>query len=546
MKWREFACAYYLILPFSYTHIEFRTFTFKFICMTPTLIVTVLVLYFSVLVAISFVTSKKANNESFFRGDRKSPWYLVSFGMIGASLSGVTFISIPGWVGDSSKQFGYMQVVLGYLVGYFIVAYVLLPLFYRSNVTSIYEYLKDRFGFWSYKTGAFFFLVSRVIGSSIRLLLVANVLQEILFNKWGVPFEVTVIISIVLIWIYTSRGGIKTIVWTDTLQTVFMLTSVLLTVYFVSDALNLSEKGGIISTVSKSNYSQIFFFDDFMSGNNFWKSFFGGMFITIGMTGLDQDMMQKNLSCKNIGDAQKNMISMAVILVVVNLIFLALGSLLYMYATANMPEVIQAITDKKMSGDMLFSTIAMDEAVGPVIGILFLLGLIAAAYSSADSALTALTTSFSIDFLNLKQKRAAEQERTRRVVHVGMSIVLVLVIILLKYTTNSSAIGLLLTFAGFTYGPLIGLFFFGIIFKRKITDRIVPLICIASILLTVFLWYFSFGGPGIEKGQPGIFGKYVFGIELIVYNSFFTFIGLWLFSKKNTIETITHEHHTAR
>lgn len=514
--------------------------------MTPTLIVTVLVLYFSVLVAISFVTSKKANNESFFRGDRKSPWYLVSFGMIGASLSGVTFISIPGWVGDSSKQFGYMQVVLGYLVGYFIVAYVLLPLFYRSNVTSIYEYLKDRFGFWSYKTGAFFFLVSRVIGSSIRLLLVANVLQEILFNKWGVPFEVTVIISIVLIWIYTSRGGIKTIVWTDTLQTVFMLTSVLLTVYFVSDALNLSEKGGIISTVSKSNYSQIFFFDDFMSGNNFWKSFFGGMFITIGMTGLDQDMMQKNLSCKNIGDAQKNMISMAVILVVVNLIFLALGSLLYMYATANMPEVIQAITDKKMSGDMLFSTIAMDEAVGPVIGILFLLGLIAAAYSSADSALTALTTSFSIDFLNLKQKRAAEQERTRRVVHVGMSIVLVLVIILLKYTTNSSAIGLLLTFAGFTYGPLIGLFFFGIIFKRKITDRIVPLICIASILLTVFLWYFSFGGPGIEKGQPGIFGKYVFGIELIVYNSFFTFIGLWLFSKKNTIETITHEHHTAR
>ena len=514
--------------------------------MTSTLIVTVLVLYFSMLVAISFFTSKKANNESFFRGDRKSPWYLVSFGMIGASLSGVTFLSIPGWVGDSSKQFGYMQVVFGYLVGYFIVAYVLLPLFYRSNVTSIYEYLKDRFGFWSYKTGAFFFLVSRIIGSAIRLLLVANVLQAILFDDWGVPFEATVVISILSIWIYTSKGGIKTIVWTDTIQTVFMLASVLLTVYFISDALHLSENGGIISTVSDSQYSKIFFFDDIMSGNNFWKSFFGGMFITIGMTGLDQDMMQKNLSCKNIGDAQKNMISMAIVLVVVNLIFLALGSLLYMYAEANMPEVVQAIADKKMGSDMLFSTIAMSDAVGPLIGILFLLGLIAAAYSSADSALTALTTSFSVDFLNIKQKRAAEQERTRRIVHVGMSIVLVLVIILLKYTTDSSAIGLLLTFAGFTYGPLIGMFFFGIIFKRIIKDGIVPIICIISILLTVFFWYFSFGGPGIEKGQPGILGNYAFGIELIIVNSLFTFIGLWLLSKKNTIETIKHEHYTAR
>jgi SSS family transporter len=514
--------------------------------MSSTLIVTVLVLYFAVLVGISLITSRKANNESFFRGDKKSPWYLVSFGMIGASLSGVTFLSIPGWVGDSAKQFTYMQVVFGYLVGYFVVAFVLLPLFYRSNVTSIYEYLKDRFGFWSYKTGAFFFLVSRVIGASIRLLLVANVLQAILFEEWGVPFEVTVIISILLIWIYTSRGGIKTIVWTDTLQTLFMLVSVLLTVYFISDALHLSEKGGIISTVSESKYSNMFFFDDFMSGNNFWKSFFGGMFITIGMTGLDQDMMQKNLSCKNIGDAQKNMISMAVVLVLVNLIFLALGSLLYMYAEANMPEVVQQIADKTLGSDMLFSTVAMSDAVGPVIGILFLLGLIAAAYSSADSALTSLTTSFSIDFLNLKSKRAAEQERTRRIVHVGMSVVLVLVIIILKYTTNASAIDLLLKFAGFTYGPLIGMFFFGIIFKRSIRDGLVPIICVGSILLTVFLWYFSFGGPGIAKGANGILGKYIFGNELIIFNSFFTFIGMTLFAKKNAIETINYEHHAGR
>ncbi len=514
--------------------------------MSQTLIVLVLVLYFGVLVGISLLTSRRANNESFFRGDRKSPWYLVSFGMIGASLSGVTFLSIPGWVGDATKQFSYMQVVFGYLVGYFVVAYVLLPLFYRSNVTSIYEYLQDRFGFWSYKTGAFFFLISRIIGASIRLLLVANVLQSILFEKWGIPFEVTVVISILLIWIYTSRGGIKTIVWTDSLQTLFMLSSVILTVYFISNALDLPEKGGIITAVETSGHSKMFFFDDFLGGNYFWKSFLGGMFITIGMTGLDQDMMQKNLSCKNIGDAQKNMISMAVVLVVVNLVFLALGSLLYMYAEVNMPETVAAIADKKLGSDMLFSSVAMSDAVGPVVGILFLLGLVAAAYSSADSALTSLTTSFSIDFLNLKKKRAAEQERTRRMVHVGMSVALVGVIILLKYTTNDSAIGLLLKFAGFTYGPLIGMFFFGIIFKRVINDGLVPLICLVSILLTVGLWYFSFGGPGIPEGEPGLFGNYVFGIEIIIFNSFFTFIGMWAFSKRNVNQIEEHESSIAR
>ena len=505
--------------------------------MNSTLIVTVLVLYFAVLVGISFLTSRKANNESFFRGDKKSPWYLVSYGMIGASLSGVTFLSIPGWVGNASKQFSYMQVVLGYLVGYFVVAYVLLPLFYRLNVTSIYEYLKERFGFWSYKTGAFFFLGSRIIGASVRLLLVSNVLQSILFDGWGIPFPVTVVISILLIWIYTSRGGIKTIVWTDTLQTTFMLVSVFLTVYFISDALNLSEAKGMVSTIAESKYSQVFFFDDFMSGNHFLKCFFGGMFITIGMTGLDQDMMQKNLSCKNVGDAQKNMISMAFVLVAVNLVFLALGALLYMYAEANMPELVKAISEGKVGGDLLFSSIAMSDAAGPIIGIIFLLGLIAAAYSSADSALTALTTSFSVDFLNIKQKRAAEQERTRRMVHVGMSFVLVMVILLLKYTTDSSAIDLLMTFAAFTYGPLIGVFFFGIIFKRSIKDILVPIVCIASILVTFYIWYNSYGSPGLEKGELGIFGTFTFGWAIIVLNAFITFIGLLALSKKAEIDT---------
>jgi len=303
--------------------------------MTNTLIVTVLVLYFTVLVAISYFTSRKADNSAFFLGERKSPWYIVSFGMIGASLSGVTFISIPGWVGSETNQFSYMQAVFGYLVGYFIVAYVLLPLYYRLNLTSIYEYLKERFGFWSYKTGAAFFLISRIIGASVRLLLVANVLQSVLFDDWKIPFEITVIVSVLLIWIYTNRGGIKTIVWTDTLQTAFMLVSVLLTVWYICDALDLKAGEGVVSTVQNSKYSQIFFFDDFTSSNHFLKHFLGGVFITIGMTGLDQDMMQKNLSCRNIKDAQKNMISMAILLVVVNLVFLSLGALLYLYATDN-------------------------------------------------------------------------------------------------------------------------------------------------------------------------------------------------------------------
>ena len=399
--------------------------------MTQTLIISVIVAYFLVLIAISFFTSRKADNSTFFLGERKSPWYIVSFGMIGASLSGVTFISVPGWVGSETNQFSYMQAVLGYLFGYFIVAYVLLPIYYRLNLTSIYEYLRDRFGFWSYKTGASFFLISRVLGASFRLLLVANVLQSILFEEWGIPFWGTVIISVLLIWIYTSRGGIKTIVWTDTLQTAFMLGSVFLTVWFISNALDLPNNQGVISAVAESNYSKIFFFDDFMSGNHFLKHFFGGIFITIGMTGLDQDMMQKNLSCKNIGEAKKNMISMAFVLVAVNLVFLFLGALLYMYAAQNNIEFERA--------DLLFSSVAMSDGAGKVIGVLFLLGLIAAAYSSADSALTSLTTSFSIDFLGIGRKSEESEDKTkidevktRKIVHVGMSIVIILVDIVLN------------------------------------------------------------------------------------------------------------------
>lgn len=505
--------------------------------MTTTLILFVLIAYFVVLIGISFLTSRKADNSTFFLGERKSPWYVVSYGMIGASLSGVTFISIPGWVGSETNQFSYMQAVFGYLFGYIIIAYVLLPLYYRLNLTSIYEYLKQRFGWWSYKTGASFFLISRLLGSSVRLLLVANVLQSILFDKWGIPFEVTVIISVLLIWIYTSRGGIKTIVWTDTLQTTFMLASVILTVWFISDALNLAENQSLVSTVNNSRYSKIFFFDDFMGSNHFLKHFFGGMFITLGMTGLDQDMMQKNLSCKNIKDAQKNMILMSLLLVIVNFVFLFLGALLYMYADLH-PEITFE------NSDLLFSSIALSDDVGPLIGILFLLGLIAAAYSSADSALTSLTTSFSVDFLGINEKKDSTMdelytnsrnvERTRKRVHIAMSIVTVLMVILLNYTTDESAIGLLMKFAGFTYGPLIGMFFFGIIFKRVIKDQLVPILCFVSIALTFLAWYFSAGAPGIEPGQNGVFGAYKFGFEIIILNALITFISMILFSKKKT------------
>lgn len=495
--------------------------------MSPILIISVIAIYFLVLVGIAHFTSKGAtNNKSFFLGERKSPWYIVAFGMIGASLSGVTFLSVPGWVGNEANQFSYMQAVFGYFFGYIIVAMVLVPLYYKMNLTSIYGYLEQRFGFWSYKTGATFFLFSRIIGASVRLLLVANVLQVILFDAWGIPYVVTVIIAVLLIWVYTNKGGIKTIIWTDTLQTAFMLGSVFLTIYMLSDIMNLSESGGIVETINQSNYSQIFFFDDINGSNHFLKHFLGGVFITVGMTGLDQDMMQKNLSCKNSKEAQKNILSMAAVLVVVNLVFLSLGALLYIYAN-------QSGIGADVKPDLLFAEIALHENTGTVIGILFLLGVIAAAYSSADSALTSLTTSFSVDFLNVEQKEEQESERIRKNVHIIMSGVIVLVVLLLKYATEESAIGLLMKAAGFTYGPLIGLFFFGILTKRKLTDNLVPFISILATLLMFCFWYFSTGAPGVEEGKLGIFGAYRFGFEIIIYNAFISFALLLFISKKN-------------
>ncbi len=483
--------------------------------MSPLLILFFLFAYFLVLVVLGWLTSRGADNEAFFLGRRNSNWMVVAFGMIGASLSGITFLSIPGWVEGS--QFAYMQMVIGYAAGYVVIAYVLMPVYYRLNLTSIYAYLEQRFGTWSYRTGALFFLLSRITGASIRLLLVASVLQFCMFDRWGVPFEATVCFSILLIWLYTFRGGIKTIIWTDTLQTLFMLLSLAVSIWLLLG--ELPGHGGLADTVSSSGFSRIFFFDDFTKGNHFVKQFLGGMFIAIGMTGLDQDMMQKNLSCRNIREAQWNMMSFTGILMLVNFCFLALGALLFMFSHRH--GIAVPVVDGASRTDLLFAQVALNGGLGTLMALLFLLGLIAAAYSSADSALTALTTSFCVDFMGIDGKEKAERERMRKRAHVGMSLVLVLVILVLNYTMTRNAIGTLIYYAGFTYGPLIGLFFFGLLTGRSLPDRRVPWVCIAAPVLTAVI-----------QSPAGVRAiGYTFGPELILVNALMTYGGLWLISK---------------
>ncbi|MCB0402282.1 MAG: sodium:solute symporter [Flavobacteriales bacterium] len=484
--------------------------------MNPTTILLFILGYFGVLMLVSFVTSRGAGNDSFFIGGHQSPWYLVAFGMIGASLSGVTFISVPGWVGAS--QFSYMQMVFGYFIGYAVIALVLMPLYYRMNLTSIYTYLDTRFGKASYKTGAAFFLLSRTVGAAFRLFLVAQALQFLIFSKMtvfghSIPFAATVAITILLIWLYTFKGGIKTIVWTDSLQTLFMLIAVGVSIYMISDALQL-QVGDIWNRITESDYGKIFFFDDWKDSKHFVKQFLGGMFIAIVMTGLDQDMMQKNLSCKNIREGQKNMFSFSLVLIVVNFIFLVLGALLFIYAS----EHGVAIPEKT---DNLFPEIATQHLSGAA-AIFFVLGLIAAAYSSADSALTALTTSVCIDFLDIEKKEERQKTRIRKRVHVLVSLVLFVVILLFSTINNESVISDLFKAATYTYGPLLGLYAFGLIMKRGVKDRWVPLICILSpIICYVF-----------NVNSAEWFNGYRFGFEILIWNGLLTFLGLLLISTR--------------
>ena len=484
---------------------------------TPGFILLLVIAYFIVLIAISYFTSRKDDNLTFFKANNSSPWYLVAFGMVGASLSGVTFISVPGWVGDSG--FTYFQVVMGYLAGYFIVAFVLLPVYYKQNLISIYEYLAERFGPKSHKIGAISFFISRILGASFRLFLVAIVMQQFIFDAWNVPFEITVTISIFLIWVYTQRGGIKTIVWTDTLQTLLMILAVVFSLFFITQSLGF-EGLEFLNSDEMKKYTHIFVMDDFLARNHFVKSFLGGMFITICMTGLDQDMMQKNLTCRSLKDAQKNMVVFSFVMVFVTFLFLLLGALIFIYAEKN--QIAIPLLDGAPKTDLLFPEIALSGSLGITVGVVFILGLIAAAYSSADSALTSLTTSFCVDFVKMDKHSESDQKKIRKRTHIGMSLVLILVVVAFKHILDRNVIDGLLTVSSYTYGPLLGLFTFGIFTPYKVQDAKVVWVVLASIGL-IFL---------IGNLPKSLLGGYEIGYELLPLNGLITFLGLILIRRK--------------
>ncbi|MCX6198435.1 MAG: sodium:solute symporter [Bacteroidetes bacterium] len=482
--------------------------------MSPVIILLIVLFYFLLLLGIAFYTSRGANNETFFIGQKKSNWLLVAYGMIGTSLSGVTFMSVPGEV--NAKGFAYMQVVIGYFIGYMVVAFVLLPLYYRLNLTSIYSYLQNRFGNTSYKTGAGFFLLSRTLGASIRIYLVLIVLQHFLLDALGIPFAVSVFVILLMILLYTFNGGVKTIVWTDTLQTTGMILALVITIALIASELNFSF-GSLLSAITAKGYTSIFQTQDWKAGNFFLKQILGGAFVTITMTGLDQEMMQKNISVKNIGDSQKNMLFFSVILVAVNLLFLVLGAALYIFLEAKGIS-FPAKTDET------FSLVALNY-LPPVAGLIFILGLVSALFPSADGALTALTSSICIDILGMKDRSDWSEEKklkTRRIVHISVTVLFLFLILIYQQVITSSVISTILKVAGYTYGPLLGLFAFGILTKRKLKENIVPFICLLS---PIVCWV-------LAQNSVAWFGGYQFGFELLAVNGLLTFVGLFIISIK--------------
>jgi len=495
--------------------------------MSPAILLTFIVGYFLVLLLISYLTSRKStDNDTFFVANRNSKWYLVAFGMIGTALSGVTFISVPGKVGAvTGDQFEYFQFVLGNAAGFIIVATVLLPLYYRLKLTSIYSYIEGALGTWSYKTAAGIFLISRIIGSGFRLYLVVIVLQKFIFDSYHVPFAVTVMICLLLIWLYTFKGGLKTIIITDSLQTLFLVSSVFLSIYFICRSLDLNVFTAF-EAVKNSSYSKIFFFNNFMTSKfHFVKAFLGGMFITIAMVGMDQDLMQKNLSLKNIGEAKKNMFSFTAVFVVINIFFLSVGALLYMYAAKyGIPAVEKT--------DYLYPTIAL-KYLGVVPAMIFMLGLTAATFATTDSALTALTTSFCVDFLGFNKGETVNSKRkvnTRHFVHIGFSVVMLLTIILFNAINDKAVVTAIFLVASYTYGPLLGLYSFGLFMqKRQVFDKLVPVICLLSPAICYYL----------SMNSVRLFG-YTFDNELIVVNGLITFLGLLLTSSAKTKPAVGH------
>jgi Na+/proline symporter len=479
--------------------------------MSPTLLFSFVIGYFVLLLGVAWYTSRNSNNESFFIGNRNSNWMLVAFGMIGTSLSGVTFVSVPGGVGRES--FAYAQIVLGYVIGYIVIAYVLLPLYYRLNLTSIYNYLSKRLGVFSYKTGASFFILSRTLGATARLYLVVKILQDAILSSFGVPFWVTTLIILVMILIYTYEGGVKTIVFTDTLQTTFMLTGLVVCVIYILQAMDMSF-GSALSAMTDKGYSKIFFTDP-NSKLFFLKQILAGAFITITMTGMDQEMMQKTISVKRLKDSQKNIITLSGIMVFVIMLFLFLGGLLYLYASK---------VGVTATGDKLFPELALHH-MPPIVSVIFIIALISALFPSADGAITALTSSFCIDILGMQRRddwTEKQKKRIRQRVHLFVAFIFLIFVLIFYKINDPSMIGVILKVAAYTYGPLLGLFTFGIITKREVLDKWVPVVCVASPILCFIL----------EKFQKQIFGPFEIGLELLIINGTLTFLGLLLISKK--------------
>jgi Na+/proline symporter len=467
-------------------------------------IILIVIGYFVVLFGISHLTSRKANNDMFYRANRKAPWYMVAFGMIGASISGVTFVSVPGMV--LTSQMTYLQMCLGFIVGYLVIAFVLLPLYYRLRLTSIYTYLGQRLGNRSYLTGAWFFLLSKMVGASVRFYVVCIILQQFVFEPAGIPFIVNVVGMVLLIWLYTRRGGIGTLVFTDTFQTICLFTALVLIILEAMGQLHLSV-GGAVSAITDSGMRRIFVFDDWVSPQNFWKQFLSGAFIAIVMTGLDQDMMQKNLTCKTLKDAQKDMCTYGVAFVPANLLFLALGVLLTM------------VLGTDLKGDALLPTFVQGTTTShllPLTSYLFIIGIVAASFSSADSALTSLTTCYCVDI-----RRQPDNELLRKRMHVVMCGIFVLFILLFRAVNSTSLIDAVYILASYTYGPLLGLFAFGLFTHRQPADRLVPYICIASPIICY----------GLNTAMQA-FWDYRFGYELLMLNGLLTFLGLWLTAGK--------------
>ena len=497
--------------------------------MSPVVLFCFVIGYFALLLGVAWYTSRNSDNESFFIGNRSSNWMLVAFGMIGTSLSGVTFVSVPGGVGGGN--FYYFQIVLGYLLGYLVIAFVLLPLYYRMNLTSIYTYLEKRFGINAHKAGAFFFILSRTVGATARLYLVISVLQIFIFNKMGIPFEATALVILVLILLYTFEGGVKTIIYTDTLQTTGMLTGLVVCIIVIVKALG-TDFGGAMSMMADKGYTQIFNWD-VKAGSFALKHIFGGMFIAIAMTGLDQEMMQKNISVKTLKDSQKNMMTFTTVLMIVNFLFLVLGGVLYLYAAQKGISV---------PPDDLFPTIALSDAFSGTIGIIFIIALISALFPSVDGAITSLTSCFCIDILGLNKREGTEKEkkRTRLKVHFTFALVFFIMVLIFKAINDKLIIDFILKFAGITYGPLLGLFAFGILTKRVLDDKKIWAVCILAPLLALGIdmlsnpgWYeaklhVSLGLQGISDS---LFDGYKIGNELILINGLLTFAGLWMISK---------------